>query len=46
MEKTKKEEIVKKLRETQEAVKNLNKKISEIVVAVRSVKVEKIDRKR
>ncbi|MDR3281408.1 MAG: hypothetical protein LBS78_00015 [Endomicrobium sp.] len=45
MEKTKKEEIVKKLRETQEAVKNLNKRISEIVVAVRSVKVEKIDRK-
>jgi len=45
MEKTKKEEIVKKLRETQEAVKNLNKKISEIVVAVRSVKVEKIGRK-
>jgi len=45
MEKTKKEEIVKKLRETQEIVKNLNKKISEIVVTVRSVKVEKIGKK-
>jgi hypothetical protein len=45
MEKTKKEEIVKKLRETQEIIKNLNKKISEIVVTVRSVKVEKIGKK-
>jgi uncharacterized protein YlxW (UPF0749 family) len=45
MEKRKKEEIIKKLREAQEVVKTLNKKISEIATTVRSIKVEKSDKK-
>jgi hypothetical protein len=41
MDKKKKEEVIKKLRETQEAVKALNKKISEVATVVRAIKVEK-----